>query len=76
MTEELSRPEKKQKWLIPTRSDEKGLGPVVSYEVEAYSLDEAQELVAQGKGVLAAEPEEIDSGEPTGAYVNQDPDLR
>jgi len=44
--------------------------------VEAQTLDEAQELVAAGEGELVSEPEEIDSGEPSSAYVNQDPDLR
>jgi len=74
--EELKMMGKKQRWWVPIKDENDPLGPVVMYEVEAQTLDEAQELVAAGEGELVSEPEEIDSGEPSSAYVNQDPDLR
>ena len=41
------------------------------YSIEAESLDEAINLVKEGKGELVEE-----GAEATSAYVNQDPDLK
>ena len=73
MTEEVQKPKEKQRWWVPVKSEDK-LSPMEIYEIEASTLEEAQELVLNGEGELVSDPEE-DGGEPTSGYVNQDPDL-